>query len=142
MLADLSEEERHELAARLRARSLATGDTLFEEGQEADALVLLESGCLRVSSARGGESAAFPPGSALGGLALFRIGTREASACAVEDCRVWLLSRGDYRRLADDSPRAALRLAEAVLADVAEHARAALPAHHGTNGGGARKGDG
>jgi CRP-like cAMP-binding protein len=86
----------------------------------------LESGVLRLSSSRTREAASLAPGAALGGLSLFSVGTREANVAAKNDATVLLLSRADYRRLVEDSPRTACRLAEAILTEVAAHCRGSL----------------
>ncbi|MDX1650822.1 MAG: hypothetical protein R3263_13300, partial [Myxococcota bacterium] len=54
-----------------------------------------------------------------GGLALACVGPRMVSAVAEEPTRVRVLSRTAFHRLTEDAPRAACRILEAVLADVA-----------------------
>lgn len=127
LLADLADSERDDLAALLQERELAEGETLFEEGQEADTLVLVVRGTLRLSSSRTHEKGTLGAGETLGALALFRVGTREATAVAGDAANVLLLSRSDYRRLVADHSRTACRLAESVLARVAADCWAVLP---------------
>src|SRR5690606_34904557 len=91
--ADLSEDERAEVAELLEERSLSPGETLFIEGEEADALVLVAEGTLQVESRRTRESARLGPGSVLGGLALFTVGARETSAAGAGRAEVLLLRR-------------------------------------------------
>jgi CRP-like cAMP-binding protein len=62
----------------------------------------------------------------LGGLALFAVGAREASAVGGERSEVLLLRREDFLRLAEDSPRTACRVAMALSADLAAALRNAL----------------
>ncbi len=125
--ADLSDGERVEVAAVLEGRELSPGETLFHEGDEADAMVLVTEGMVELSRTSSAVKALLPMGSVLGGLSLFAVGTREATACGgPERARVVLLRREDWRRLAEDFPRVACRIAEAILADVATHTRAAL----------------
>jgi CRP-like cAMP-binding protein len=126
LLAELLDDEYEELAACLEPRFLAADETLFEEREEAETLVLVAAGTLRLSSSHTQETSLLAAGAALGGLALFAVGTREVTAVAAEATGVLLLSRADYRRLADDSPRVAWRLAEGILAEVASDCRAAL----------------
>lgn len=128
LLADLADDERANLAACLEERRLVAEETLFEEGEEADALVLLAAGALRLSSSRTGEPGTLIAGHSLGCLALFRVGAREVTATAVDEARVLILTRSNYRRLAEDHPRTACRLNEAVLAQLAQRSRAALGA--------------
>jgi CRP-like cAMP-binding protein len=124
--ADLSDGERAEVADLLEARSLSPGETLFSEGDDADSLVLVTGGSLEVGCRRSRESAKLGPGTVLGGLALFAIGAREASATGAERTEVLLLRREDFLRLAEDSPRTACRVAMALSADLAGVLRNAL----------------
>ncbi|HSJ99343.1 MAG TPA: cyclic nucleotide-binding domain-containing protein [Myxococcota bacterium] len=124
--ADLSEGERAEIAELLEERSLSPGETLFVEGDDADALVLVTEGTVQVESRRTRESANLGPGTVLGGLALFAVGARETSAAGAERAEVLLLRREDFLRLAEDSPRTAWRVAMALSAELAAALRGAL----------------
>ena len=124
--ADLGDGERAEVADLLEARRLSSGETLFSEGDDADSLVLVTGGTLEVDCRRTGESAKLGPGAVLGGLALFAIGAREASATAAERTEVLLLRREDFLRLAEDCPRTACRVAMALSAELAGVLRNAL----------------
>lgn len=126
--ADLSEGERAEIAELLEERTLAPGETLFVEGDDADALVLVSEGSLELASRRMREPASLGPGAVLGGLALFAVGAREASAVGAERAEVLLLRREDFLRLAEDSPRTACRIAMALSAELAGHLRSTLAA--------------
>ena len=53
---------------------------------------------------------------------------RETTALAVGETRVLRLSRESFRRLADDEPRAGVRVLEAVLVDLAGALRRNLDA--------------
>lgn len=126
--ADLSDAERAEIADLLEERSLSPGETLFEEGDDSDALVLVAEGSVRIASRRVAEAASLGAGSVLGGLALFAVGTREARADGAERAEVLLLRREDFLRLAEDSPRTAYRIAMALSAELAGVLRSALDA--------------
>lgn len=126
LFADLVESEREDLFDLLEERDVSVGETLFEEGDDADALVLLLSGRLRIASRRRSEPVSLGPGAAIGGLALFSVGNRQVTATGAEPSEVRLLRREDFLRFAEDHPRAAFRIAGAVAAEVALHARAAL----------------
>jgi CRP-like cAMP-binding protein len=65
-------------------------------------------------------------GSSLGALSLMAIGSRQAAARADSDCELLVLTRADFLRLAEDSPRAACRLAEAVVAELSATLRPQL----------------
>jgi CRP-like cAMP-binding protein len=124
--ADLSETERGEMVELLEEGRLSPGDTLFVEGDDADALVLVHEGTLQLESRRSRESATFGPGTVLGGMALFAIGARESSAAGMDRAEVLLLRREDFLRLAEDSPRTACRVAMALSADLAASVRGVL----------------
>ena len=128
IFADLDDNEREDLADLLEDRDLSAGETLFEEGDDADALVLVSSGRVELAARRCAEKLTLGTGSAIGGLALFAVGVRETSAIGAEAAELHLLRREDFLRFAEDHPRAAFRVAAAVAADVAQHARAALAA--------------
>ena len=99
---------------------------LFREREEASGLVLVVEGRVRLESSRAGELGSVGPGTALGAVSLVAVGPREASAVADSACCVLLLRRSTFRRLADDAPRAACRLAEAIACDAAALLRAGL----------------
>ncbi|MCU0670075.1 MAG: cyclic nucleotide-binding domain-containing protein [Myxococcota bacterium] len=126
LFADLGDAEREDLAELLEERELSARETLFGEGDEADALVLVLSGCVEIESPRSGERLSIGPGGAIGALALFSVGLREGAAVGVAESDLRLLRREDFLRFAEDHPRAAFRIAAAVAAEVAQHARAAL----------------
>lgn len=124
--ADLSEDEREEIAELLESRSLSRGETLFVEGDDADALVLVTGGSVRVESRRVPGPASLGAGAVLGGMALFAVGARETSASSDERAELLLLRREDFLRLAEDSPRTAGRVAMALAAEMAALVRTAL----------------
>lgn len=123
---ELSEDEREVVADELEAIELEAGDLLFAEGEESHGLVLVVDGALRLESRRSGALGTAQRGQALGAASLVSIGPREATATANERCRVLLLRRSAFRRLVEDAPRAACRLAEAVASDLASLVRAGL----------------
>ncbi len=126
LFADLGDGEREELAALLEERDLSAGETLFEEGDDADALLLVLEGRVELRSRRRPDALSIGAGEVMGGLALFAVGSRAVSAVGAESSALRLLRREDFLRFAEDQPRAAFRIAAALVADVAQHARAAL----------------
>lgn len=126
LLGELSAGEREMLAHLLEPVEVDAGRQLFREGQEAEGVVLVERGALRLESRRQGALGTCGAGTLLGGLSLVAVGPREATAVAAEPSRVWLLSRTSFHRLAEDAPRAGCRLLAAVLADVAQAVRGGL----------------
>ncbi len=116
ILQELSEEERELIEEILEERGLADGETLFAEGDEAEFLVLVSNGALVLTSRE--EQGVALPGTSLGECALFSFGMRRVRAVSQGSTIVWLLRREDFRRLVDDYPRTAFRIAEAVLGEV------------------------
>jgi len=128
LLEELSEEERDLLDEHLELEELAEGRVLFEEGDEAEGLLLVLDGEVTLESQEQGKLGRFGPGSVLGGLSLISARRREATALAASSCSVALLERGSFRRLVDDAPRLGCRLMEALLRETARQLREALPA--------------
>jgi CRP-like cAMP-binding protein len=115
LLADLPEAGRERLAEELEAVEVETGTRLFEAGEPGEGLLLLVSGGLRLTSARGGERVDLGPGTALGAFSLVVAGPREVSAETTSRSRLLVLRRSAFRRFCDVEPRAACRLLEAIL---------------------------
>lgn len=126
LLAELSEDEREMVADLLERTSLDDGEQFFAEGQESEGLVLVELGMLLLSSSRAGKLGELAQGDSLGAVSLVTVGPREATAIAKGATRVAVLSRESFRRLSEDSPRAACRMLEAALCDLAGAVREGL----------------
>ncbi len=117
-LRDLSAEELEQLIPFLEERLLAPGGRVLTEGQDAHGLVLLIHGSLKVASDAGYEGTIKAPAS-LGAAALATLGTRAMTAVAEEPCAIQVLPRTAFHRFAEDAPRAAIRILEAIVADLA-----------------------
>jgi CRP-like cAMP-binding protein len=124
---EFSEDELVALADVLEEEPVATGRALFEEGSEADGLVVVLEGVFELESRNHGSLGLLSPGTALGGLSLVAPGRREATALAAEPCSVAWLDRASFRRLIDDEPRLACKLVEALLRETAGDLREGLP---------------
>jgi CRP-like cAMP-binding protein len=123
---DLSDEERDVFADAVNELELEAGEEIFREGDEADGLVLLVHGRLRLERRAEGLSGMIGPGAALGALSLVGAGRREVSAFADVPCRVLWLPRRAFHRVAEDSPRAAFRFIEHVLTELVAMVRPGL----------------
>ena len=123
---ELSEEEREAISEMFEERVLDDGETLFYEGDDAEALVLVSAGTLVLSSSKCAEPGTAAAPAAVGEFSLFGFGVRETCAISQGTTTVMQLRREDFRRFVDDEPRAALRLAEAVLAEISARARAVV----------------
>lgn len=126
LLAGMSEDERGLVAEELESLTVEAGRAVFSEGQEADGLLLLLAGRVQIESRRAPGRAQLGPGAALGALSLVAVGPRAATATAIEASRLLLLRRSAFRRLVEDAPRAACRLIEAILEDLAPALRLGL----------------
>jgi CRP-like cAMP-binding protein len=126
LFSDLAECDREAVAELLEPIDLLPGRQFFREGQEADGLLLIDRGELRLESERSGDLGAAGEGTALGGLSLLVAGSREVTAIAVDAARVLQLSRTAFLRLAEDHPRTGLRLAQAIIVEFAGAVREGL----------------
>ncbi len=127
LFAEFSDDERDLMVELLEERALPDGKSAFREGSEGDGLVLLAEGRLNLKSKRcEGFVGTLRAPHYLGAASLFSIGKREVTALADGPCIVWTLSRSGLARLAEDSPRAAFRLAEAVASELAALTRQGL----------------
>ncbi len=115
---DLSAEELELLVPLFEEKAYAKGRRILQEGGDAEGLLLLSQGSLSTRTEAGHEGELLAP-AALGSAALVALGTRAMTAVAKDDCTVHLLTRTAFHRFADDAPRAAVRVLEAVVADLA-----------------------
>ena len=127
LLAELEEEEREIVAEVLEPVELAEGVELFAAGEQSEGLCFIAAGGVRVESGRLGDSGLeLGPGAALGAFSLVTGGLREVQAVTTAATRVLVLRRSAFQRFADEEPRAACRLLEAILRDAARIGREAL----------------
>jgi CRP-like cAMP-binding protein len=120
LLSEFTEDERDSLAELLEEQHVFQGRAVFREGEEADGLVLLTAGTLRVEREGLGELSALEAGSAIGGISLLVLVKRECSVLAEIECDILRLRRQAYRRLVEDAPRTACRLNEGLVRELAE----------------------
>jgi CRP-like cAMP-binding protein len=125
---DFSDDERDTLWQELEPEDVPAGHSLFEEGSEADGLLVVLDGEVQVECRERGALGAVGAGAALGALSLVAAGRREATAVARTDCKLVHLSRGSFRRLVADAPQLACKLQEAMLRELAANLREGLPA--------------
>jgi CRP-like cAMP-binding protein len=120
LLAEFTDDERDALAELLEEQHIFQGRAVFREGEEADGLVLLASGTLRVEREGVDNLSLLDEGSVIGGISLLVLTKRVCSVLAETECDILRLRRQAYRRLVDDAPRSACRLAESVVREFAE----------------------
>jgi CRP-like cAMP-binding protein len=102
----------------MEERTLQSGDDVFRAGDEAEELLLLVDGHVRLEI-KGVSMGRTGPGDVLGGASLVSIGNRECDAIAETPLALLVLSRESYLRLRSDAPQLALDLQEAILREFA-----------------------
>jgi CRP/FNR family transcriptional regulator, cyclic AMP receptor protein len=99
----LTETELQFLAERAVPRNYRKGEILFTEGDPCTGLFVIESGRVRIfkSSPNGREQvlAVEGPGGSIAELPLFDGGAYPASTAAVEDARIYFISKQDFHSL-------------------------------------------
>lgn len=108
MFADLDESDLVMLAAGLRTRRYRRGEVIFHQGDPGDALHIILSGRVKISSpSDSGVEAILTtarPGAFFGSLSLLDGAPRSASATAVEATETLVLPRDRFQRLVDEVP--------------------------------------
>lgn len=97
------------LAIGSEQRSLARGETLFRQGDEADCGFVVQRGTLRIHDDGGAEITA-GPGTLIGELALVVAMRRPSTATALEQSTVVRITRSLFQRVLESDPAAARRL--------------------------------
>lgn len=114
----LTETELHFLAERAVARDYHKGELLFTEGDPCTGLFVIESGRVRIfkSSPNGREQvlAVEGPGSSVAELPLFDGGNYPASTAAVENARIYFISKQDFHSLCLVHPQVPLKVLKVV----------------------------
>ena len=111
---------RSRLGSHLEPVALSPGETLFRQGDPADALYLVAEGRLRALFVRQ-DGAEVPladvgPGDFVGELGLLTGGARTATVVAVEPTQLLRAGRTDFERLAESDPALIARMAGALRA--------------------------
>ena len=122
---DLGAAEREQLESYLEERTHAAGDPVFTEKEESSEALLLLEGSVEVE-ARERTCGTLRAGSVLGGLSLVAIGSRECSAIALEEVRLYALTRESYLRMRAEAPALALLVQESILRSFAGAVRRVL----------------
>jgi CRP-like cAMP-binding protein len=97
------------LAIGSELRNVASGDFLFNAGDDADAGFVVQRGAFRIEDGAGAEMVA-GPGALIGELALIVAMQRPSTATALEHCSVIRIARSLFQRVLESDPAAARRL--------------------------------
>jgi len=102
MFAEMTDAELASLARDLRRRSLVSGETLFYQGDPGRSLYIIESGTIRIYvHAEDGQEVSvvlYGPGDLFGEMSLLDQLPRSATAVAMEDAVLWVMSGDDFYR--------------------------------------------
>jgi predicted acylesterase/phospholipase RssA/CRP-like cAMP-binding protein len=110
---DLPDTELRAISEQLRRERYLKGHVIFSEGEEGDALYLIESGQVQVVTGLPPEEkilAYLGPGNFFGELALLLNEPRSATVRVVIDAEVWVLRKQDLELLLEDHPIIALQM--------------------------------
>ncbi len=114
----LTETELRFLAERALPRAYKKGELLFTEGDPCTGLFVIESGKVRIfkSSSNGREQVLTVegPGSSVAELPLFDGGAYPASTAALNDARVYFISKQDFHSLCLVHPQVPLKVLKVV----------------------------
>jgi CRP-like cAMP-binding protein len=97
------------LAIGSEQRNFASGDLLFNAGDDADAGFVVQRGAFRIEDGAGAEMIA-GPGALIGELALIVAMRRPSTATALEHSSVIRVARSLFQRVLESDPAAARRL--------------------------------
>lgn len=105
----LGNEALRMLAIGSEQRGLARGDTLFNQGEDADCGFVVQRGAFRIQDDTGAEVVA-GPGALIGELAMVVAMRRPSTAMALEHSSVVRIPRSLFQRVLESDPAAARRL--------------------------------
>jgi predicted acylesterase/phospholipase RssA len=130
----LDSEVLEELVPSVKWISLPSGETLFRQGDAADATYVLISGRLRAVA----ETPEGPrllnemgPGESVGEMALLTDDDRSATVYAVRDAQLARLDEATFRRFVESHPAALKRITEFVVRRLRQQGRGAAPERAG-----------
>ena len=116
LIKNFKPEEREKFREVIETLELKAGDTLFNEGDPGDSLVIIYRGSVRIfkqiNTETGEEKslALLEQGSYLGEMSLLEGTPRSASARAETDCEILTISRKNFIKMLHNFPQAAVRL--------------------------------
>jgi NTE family protein len=123
---ELPETELRAISEQLRRERYLKGHAIFREGEEGDALYLIESGQVQVVTGPLDDEkilAYLGPGNFFGELALLLDEPRSATVRVVIDCEVWVLRKHDLQELLEDHPIITLQMSRELSRRLVETSR-------------------
>jgi CRP-like cAMP-binding protein len=116
----LTEAERDVLAAGFVEGQAPANSALFNAGSNADSMLLIGKGFVRVTNDQGHVLATLGPGSIVGDAALFRGATHDVAATAVSDVEFWRLGDRKLRDLLIQNPSIGMKLSQNFGSQIAQ----------------------
>lgn len=116
----LTEEEHESIIAHITMQYFPAGHTLFEKGSLGDAMYIIKSGHVRISSTQG-ELATLKEGDFFGEMALISNEPRNATAQTLSETEIFVLNKEDFISLMEKSPQIAEKVQEAYAMRTATH---------------------
>lgn len=113
LFATLNPRELGIVAGLLHDREYTTGEIIFDEGEEGQALYVVFAGeviICRPEHRESGHLASLGPGTFFGDLALLDNAPRAAQAVAATPCHLGVFFRTDFQNMLDTDARAATKL--------------------------------
>ena len=114
LFAGLDDRELEQIAATMRERTFAAGDTVTEEGAGGAGFFIVESGEADVSRRRAGRAARSSAGDYFGEIALLTGSDRTATITAKTDMVCWGMTPWDFRPLVESNSTIAWKLLTAM----------------------------
>jgi CRP-like cAMP-binding protein len=113
LFAGLDDRELSTIAAQMRERTFASGDTVTQEGAGGAGFFIVESGGAEVTVA-GDERGTIGPGDYFGEIALLTGSDRTATIVATSDLVCWGMTPWDFRPLVESNSTIAWKLLTAM----------------------------
>jgi CRP/FNR family cyclic AMP-dependent transcriptional regulator len=118
LFSDLDDNSLELLVSQSRAVNFKKSAIIITEGETGESLYIIEHGSVRiyVSDEKGGEMTIFVqgPGSYIGEISLLDGAPRTASAIALEDTRVLMISKSTFARCISQNPQIAFHIIQSV----------------------------
>lgn len=115
-LEGLNRPQMEHIAGKLEKRTCARGSVLFMEGEESNGTYFIASGLVKIvklhKEGREKTLAILRAGDMLGEMTLFEDSTRSATAEAMEDTTLFLITNNDLKQMLIEIPQLALRVVQ------------------------------
>ena len=123
----LSDEELIHVASICKGRRFAAGQTVFQEGEDGDEMMVILDGCVRVSiTTRLPDGTQAPStinmlykGQSFGEMVLLGGATRSATVSCMDPCTLIVIKERDFAALCDRNPRIGYRVMRNMASDLA-----------------------